>query len=153
MKQKILFEIIWLLITLIVVCLVQLPIYLDIGTAYPFYFDNSMFIILAITFMRYIFLLKHHWIVYSKWFKIILIFVPIIILFYLVDALYNFQLFCDQEGVKSIMNEQSYETQSQMSKFIRTEMLFFWVAAFIGNLLMPFRMILSLWRKMNKGME
>jgi hypothetical protein len=151
MKSKIAFELLWIVLTFVLVCLVLLPIYMTIGDTYAFYKDNSLLIIISITFIRYIFLLKHHWIVESKWFKIILIFFPIVVLFFLLDVLYNFQLFVDQEGITSIMNEINYESQNQMTLYIKTEMIFFWVAAFISNALLPFRMIISLWRKLNKG--
>ena len=151
MKLKIAFELLWIALTIVLVCLVLLPIYMTIGDTYAFYKDNSLLIIISVTFIRYIFLLKHHWIVQSKWFKIILIFFPIIVLFFLLDVLYNFQLFVDQEGITSIMNEINYESQNQMTLYIKTEMIFFWVAAFISNALLPIRMIISLWRKLNKG--
>lgn len=151
MKQKIYFEILWIIATITIICLVILPIYKTLGDRFPFYGDNALLILIAITFTRYLFLLKHHWIINSKWFKIILIFFPIVILFYLLDVLYNFQLFSDQEGIKSIMIDMAYKTQGQMEMYIKSEMIFFWVTAFIANFLLPFRMIISLWRKINKG--
>lgn len=151
MKQKVYFEILWIIVTLTVISLVLLPIYMTLGDQFPFYRDNAILILIGITFTRYIFLLKHHWVVSSKWFKIILIFFPIVILFFLLDLLYNFQLFNDQEGIKSIMEGMTYMSQNQMELYIKSEMIFFWVTAFISNFLLPFRMIISLWRKINKG--
>jgi len=151
MKSKVLFELLWIALTVVLVCLVLLPIQVTLGDTYAFYFDNALLIIIAITFIRYIFLLKHHWIIASKWFKVIFIFFPIVVLFYLLDVLYNFQLFVDQEGITSIMNEINYESQNEMTLYIKTEMIFFWVSAFIANALLPFRMVISIWRKMNKG--
>ena len=151
MKQKLIYEGLWIVFTLILVCLVLLPIYMTLGDKFAFYRDNIFLIIIAVTFIRYIFLLKHHWIVTSKWFKIILIFFPIVILFYLIDVHYNFQLFLDQEGIKSIMTDLDYKSQNQMAFYIRTEMVFFLVSAFISNALLPIRMIISLWRKINKN--
>jgi len=151
MKSKLLYELLWITLTFVIVCLVLLPIKMAIGDTFPFYRDNAILIIIAVTFIRYIFLLKHHWIIRSKWYKVVLIFFPIVVLFYLLDVLYNFQLFVDQEGITSIMKGISYNQQNQMSIYIKTEMIFFWVSAFISNALLPFRMIMSLWRKINKG--
>ncbi|NNE32089.1 MAG: hypothetical protein HKN40_06940 [Winogradskyella sp.] len=150
MKQKVLFELIWLCITAIIAVIIILPIYFNVKE-YPFYVDNIVLIIISVTFIRYIFLLKHHWITYSKWFKLILIFTPIAIILYLVDVLHNFNLFTDQEGIKSIMSDSPYKLQNQMAFYIKTEMLFFWVASFISTIFLPFRMIKSLWTKINKG--
>lgn len=151
MKQKIYFEVLWICVTLTVICLVLMPIYMNLGDGFPFYRDNILLILISITFTRYLFLLKHHWIVNSKWFKVILIFFPIIVLLYLVDVLYNFQLYNDQEGIKSLMEGLPYKAQRQMELYIKSEMIFFWVTAFISNFLLPFRMVMSLWKKINKG--
>lgn len=153
MKYKIAFEFVWWVITLVVVSLFMIPIYLNLGDRYTFYFENILLIIIAITFFRYIFFLKHHWITFSNWIKAIFIFVPIPILFYLLGAQYDFQRFADEEGLRSIMDNLHIDQQNSISTFIKTEMVFFWAAAFICNALLPFRMIISIWRKINKGIE
>ena len=131
----------------------MLPIYLNIGEAYPFYTNNIIIIAIAVTFIRYIFLLKHHWIILSNWIKAVFIFLPIPILFYLLGAQFDFQELVDNDGINSILKELSIEKQNSIGLYIKTEMSFFWSAAFISNALIPFRMIISIWRKINKGTE
>jgi len=129
----------------------MLPMYLSIGKDYPFYLDNILTITLAITFIRYIFLLQHHWIAYSKWIKAVFIFIPIPILFFLLGFFYDFQSFYDERGIESVMTHISLKKQTQLSLYIRTQLILFWAAAFITNLILPFRMILSIWRNLHKG--
>lgn len=153
MKQKIYFELAWILFTLILVGLIILPIYLALGDNYDFYIENILVIIIAITFIRYIFFLKHLWLSYSNKIKVVFIFIPIVVLVYLMDTMYDFQAFSDEEGLKSIMGNLSNKKQEQLSIYIRTEMVLFWVAAFISNALLPFRMLVSIWKKINKGYD
>jgi len=153
LKYKIFFEFLWWIITLVIIALILLPIYLNIGDAYPFYTNNIIIIAIAITFIRYIFLLKHHWIIYSNWIKAVFIFIPIPILFYLLGAQFDFQELVDNDGINSILKDLSIEKQNSLGLYIKTEMSFFWSAAMISNALIPIRMIISIWRKINKGTE
>jgi len=153
MKQKLLFELVWWLITAVLIILVLLPIYSSIGLEYPFYQDNILVLIIAVTLARYIFFLKHHWISYSNKIKVVFIFIPIGIFLYLLDTVYDFQSFMDEEGLKSIMSNLDNKRQIQLSSYIKTEMILFWVVAFLSNILMPFRMLISIWKKINKNVD
>ena len=150
-KKLVAFEVIWLMITVLVIMLFLLPIYSSVGLTYPFYFENSMVIFIAITFARYIFLLKHHWLTLSNYIKGIFMFVSIPVFIYLMDVLYDFQALYDEQGIGSIMDHLSFKSQKTMGLYIRSQMIFFWVTAFITNAMMPFRMLISIWRKVNKG--
>lgn len=144
-------EVVWWLVTAIIVVITLLPIYSKLGKDYPFYVSNIAFIVVAVTFIRYIFLLKHHWLVSAKWIKIVFIFLPIPIFFYLMDAFYEFQAYSDEVGLGAMLSSLSYPEQSGLGKFIRSEMILFWSAAFLSNAYMPIRMIISLYREINKG--
>ncbi len=141
----------WWMVTAIILVIVLLPIHSAIGEDYFFYRQNILIIILAITLIRYIFLLKHHWISSSKWFKAIFIFVPIPIFFFLIGAFSDFQAFSDEKGINTILTKLPYKNQRALATFIRSEIVLFWSAAFLANLFMPFRMLISIWREINKG--
>ena len=149
--KKIMVEGLGWLITLVILALVLLPIYTQIGSAYLFYFDNTMFVLIGVTFLRYMFLLSYHWLSSSKWLKALFIFVPIPIFFYLLGALYEFQAYSDEVGLGEMLSTLSHESEVSLRKYIKSEMLLFWAMAFLSNLYMPIRMILSLWREVNKG--
>lgn len=144
-------EMVWILLTVVLILLILLPIQSQVGDAYPFYFENIAVIAIAVTLIRYIFLLKYHWVSSAKWIKVIFIFLPIPIFFFLTGAFYDFQAFSDEVGLQSIMTDLPYKEQTGLAKYIRNEIVLFWAAAFIANLYMPIRMILSLWREINKG--
>lgn len=150
-KNKIFLELIWWLVTAVIIVMAMLPIYSSVGEDYPFYKDNIFIIIIAVTFIRYIFLLKHHWLSISKWTKALFIFVPIPVFFYLTGVFYDFQAFSDEKGINSVLTKLSQKEQFGLSKYIRTEMVLFWSAAILANAFMPIRMIISLWREINKG--
>jgi TctA family transporter len=149
--KKVLLELIGWVITVVVVVLVLLPIYSYIGGNYPFYEENIVFIVIALTFIRYIFLLKHHWLSASKWIKALFFFIPIPLFFYLMGGFYDFQAYSDEVGLGAMLTGLPYEAQSNITKYIRTEMVLFWSAAFLANLAMPLRMLISIWREINKG--
>ena len=150
-NKKILMEMIWLLLTAVLIIIIMLPIYGGIGDNFPFYLENILLILIAVTFIRYIFLLKYHWLSNAKWIKVIFIFLPIPIFFFIVGALYDFQAFSDEKGLGSIMTLLSHDEQVGLSKYIRNQIILFWSAAFLSTIYMPIRMILSLWREINKG--
>jgi hypothetical protein len=133
--------------------MIMAPIYLNVGEAYPFYVDNIILIVIAITFMRYIFFLKYHWITFINFIKAGFIILSIPVFFFIAGAFYDFQSFYDDGNFDTVLSQLSYRSQSNMLLYIRTEMIFFLAFAFICNFMLPFRMLISIWRKINKGIE
>ncbi len=80
-----------------------------------------------------------------------MIFAVIPLLLYLVDNVYDFQSFLDQEGIYSILDKLNGKNQGGYAKYIKSEMMFFWAGAFITSLLIPIRMIVSLWRMRHRN--
>jgi len=153
LNSKISFEILWWIITAIIVVLILLPIYLSVGDDFPFYRDNMLMIIIGVTFMRYIFLLKHHWLTLSNYIKAVFIVIPIPVFFFLIGAFYDYQSYYDDGNFAALLENLHVEKQKSVLLYIRTEMIFFWVFAFVSNFILPFRMLMSIWRKINKGTE
>ncbi len=142
---------IWWLITTVVVILLMTPIYTGLGMNYPFYPSNIAFIVVFITFTRYIFLLKYTFFSHIAWIKAILIFFPIPLFFYFMDSLYDFQRFLDEEGLISLMGSMNVDQQYGLAKYIRYEKLFFGTGAMVTIIMLPIRMIVSIWRVRNRG--
>jgi len=145
------FAIVWWIITVVIICLVLLPIYLNIGNEYRFYTENIFYIFLFITFTRFIFFTKYHWFSHKDIVKVAFVFMVIPIILILVDSLYEFQSFMDNEGINSIMKHLPLQTQDGLSQYIKTEMLLFWVGSMITSFMLPFRMIHSIWRLRHRG--
>lgn len=150
MGNKLSFELLAWVITGVILCLVLAPIYLTLGDSFPFLVENGMFIIIFITFLRFIFLMPYHWFDGFVWFKLIMIFAVIPILLYLVDNVMDFQAYADEKGLQTFMDSVTVSKQMSLIKYIKSEYYFFWAGAFICSLAIPIKMIRSIWRMKNK---
>ena len=151
MKGKVTLELLWWVITGVLVVLFLLPVFLNVGERYPFYQSNIVFIVIFITFTRIIFLLKHMLFAHNKILKLILIFAPIPLFFYSMDALFNFQDFIDKGEHINMLSQLSPDKAMNISKYIRYEFVFFGTGSILVIFLLPIRMIISIWRGINKG--
>jgi len=153
-RLKIILEVIWWIATALIVLAVLFPI-TSVFQNYPFLWANIAFIVIFITFTRYIFLLKNTFMARLTWLKVILLIGCIPLVFTLISQFYNFQVFIDEEGTQSLfslkyLKEQvPIRNQEGLGGYIRTETIFFAVGSIITTILMPFRMILSIWRTYN----
>lgn len=143
-------ELIMWIVTAILICLIMLPVYVNIKS-YPFYLTNIIFIVVFFTFARYIFLLKHTIVSRSLIFKGSMMLVSIPLIMYLLDGLSSFQGFVDDIGLQTLVTDLTPSRQQSLITYIRTEMLFFGVGAIIVAILFPFRMLVSIWRGINKN--
>lgn len=151
MNKKVLLEIIWWIATIIIVILFLLPIINNIGSKYPYYVPNIFFIVLFITFTRYIFLLKHTLISDLKWFKVVMVFVPIPLFFYALDSHFNFQDFVDKNEHIDMLSHLIPDRAMEVSNYMKYQFIFFATGGFIVLVLLPIRMIISVWRGLNRG--
>lgn len=143
-------ELIWWIVTLLVVGLVIYPI-LSKLVDYPFTTINIIFIIVFITFARYIFLLKHTFLASRQWLKAVLMVLSIPLIFYLVNGINYFQTFLDEEGMEAIMQGVELSKQRGLSNYIRSEVLLFGTGSVIVGIIFPIRLMLSIWRTHNRG--
>jgi hypothetical protein len=141
--NKFSFSILWLALTVIIIALLIMPIYQNCGENYPFYLEDIICILIAVTFTRYIFLLDYHWFARNKTLKIILAFSVIPMLFYIVDAQYEFQRYIDEEGVDTLLLPGG---NPAVAEYARNQFRFFWAFAMICCFAIPIKMIRSIWR-------
>lgn len=153
-QQKSLFiklELVWWLLTGILGLGVLYPIYTKVGEAYPFYSSNILFIITFITFTRLIFLLKHSFLANWEKIKIGLITITPILLFYLINELNFFQTYLDEKGVENFLANMPIPERESLRKYITAEMLLFGVGSLIATVVLPVRLLISIWRARNRG--
>lgn len=143
-----LIELIWFAVTAVVVCLVILPIRLEIY-GFPFEKANIYFIAVFITFLRWLLLLKTTPFHKIQAFKVILGIVSIWIMLYSIRQFGIFQNFLDEKGIQTITAHLSESRQIALAKYIPSEFIFFAVGSIIVCLMMPFRMLISVWRTYN----
>ena len=82
--------------------------------------------------------------------KIFFVILSIPLFVYFMNAINVFQTFVDENGDTALLPAYD-DSVSQLTKYIRYEYLFFSVAAIMTVTMIPFRMILSLWRTRNRG--
>jgi hypothetical protein len=143
-------EIVWWLVTAVVVLAVLLPIYQTVPD-YPFWSYNILYIALLITYTRYMFLLKYTWFAKLFWIKIIFIFTSVPVTFLLIEGINLFQVYLDEEGMYAFLNHLSLKEAETMSVYIRTQMIFFGTGTVIASIAWPIRLIISIWRVRNRG--
>ena len=148
MNLKFRAEILFWLITAIVAFFVLQPIWSYYGKGYPFYNTNIPFVIIFLTYTRYIFLLKYTPFSHNKWIKLVLIFLSIPLLLVLVDGIYDFQRYLDETGFVGISHGDP-EQILDMAKYARYQYIFFATGAIIVLVLLPLRMVMSIWRVVN----
>lgn len=151
MNNKLAFELIWWLITIVLCVIFIYPIYSNLGNAYKFYIENIAFIVIFVTGFRYIFFPQYHWFAESNKTKLVLIFLSIPIFMYLVDGLWDFQAYLDDFGMYSMMENMHMDKQKSLTKYIKTEMTFNWVGAIVCIVIMPFSMLRSIWLFKNRN--
>jgi hypothetical protein len=145
-------EIIWWVFTFLLTIGILLPI-LSVTRDYYFLGVNVVFIIAFITLARYIFLLHLTFLSQYEWLKVVLVFVSPVWVFLLVQEVNNFQTYVDEYGWEAVLGDLPTSTLKNISNYTHSELLFFGVGSAISAALVPFRMVLSVWRVRNKGRE
>lgn len=148
MTSKLKLELLWWLLTAIIVVAVLVPIFLKIED-YPFYFMNVIFVVVFLTFGRYIFLLKHTFLAHRRYLMVAIILVSPILISYLISNINFFQTYLDEEGMDAIVGHLPFGERNGMIGYIRNELLLFGVGSVITAIVLPFRLVLSLWRSYN----
>ena len=143
-----LIEIVWWLVTLIVIVLVIYPIRQEIY-GFPFEKSNIYFIIGCITGLRWLLLLPSTPFAKNLWVKLVLIFFCIWLLLFSYNRFGMFQIFLDEKGIISLTNHLSESRQMAMSKYISSEYVFFAVGTMVACIILPFRLVVSIWRTYN----
>jgi hypothetical protein len=143
-------EMIWWLVTALVIAIILVPIYVNIPY-FEFYLFNITYIVVFITFSRYVFLIKYSWIKDNFWAKVILALLCPLLILIMMDGMNQFQLFLDEKGIESLMREVPNEKWDSFYKFIRSEFLLFGVGSIIISIIFPIRMVISVWRARNSN--
>ncbi|GLR17653.1 hypothetical protein [Portibacter lacus] len=143
-------ELVSLIITGVLVAIVLVPIFKNVPN-FQYLTYNVVAIATFFTLIRYIFLLRYTPFARFAPLKIIFVFLAIPLFIYLMDGLSEFQNQLDEEGTYSMVSHLTTSKQIPLSKYIRSEMIFFGVGALITTFILPFRMIISIWRVRNRN--
>jgi len=143
-----LIELIWFILTGVVVCLIILPIRMEIY-GFPFERSNVYFIIVFITFLRWLLLFKSTPFHKIQLFKVILGIGAIWVMLYSIRQFGLFQNFLDEKGIQTVTAHLTESRQLALAKYIPAEFIFFAVGSIMVCLMMPVRMLISIWRTYN----
>jgi hypothetical protein len=150
-SNKILLEAIWWVVTAIIVTVVMYPIWTNFP-AYKFNGVNIATIVLFITFARYTFFLKYTFLATLQYAKIGFVLVTIAIVATLMTQIQSFNVWIDGGDpdvlLESVGNAANRES---LLNYIKSEFLFFVVAASISALFLSGRLLISIWRLRNRG--
>jgi hypothetical protein len=148
--HKLFLELTWWLITALIVGAVIYPIwpYLD---GFPVLSDNIMFVVVFITLTRYIFLLENTFLARLKYLKVLFVLVATPFIFFLVEQHQAFQTNLDNIGPEYITKGVEDAKVLQMASYIKSEFTLFAVGSIVAAAVFPLRMIVSVWRQINKG--
>lgn len=150
-SNKILLEAIWWVITAVVVTVVMYPIWTSFP-AYKFNGVNIINIVLFVTFARYTFFLKYTFLATLQYAKIGFILLTIAIVATLMTQIQSFNVWIDGGDpdilLESVGNPAKRES---LLNYIKSEYLFFVVAASISALFLSGRLLVSVWRLRNRG--
>lgn len=148
MNNKFILEIIWWIVTAIIVIGVLYPITSSIDS-YPFLVSNAIVIAAFVTLARYIFLLPYTFIQGRLYLKGALILISPIIIFLLMQEINQFQNGIDEKGWKAVLGISQLETLETLSNYIYSEFLFFGVGSVISAIIFPFRLVAAIWSAVN----
>ena len=143
-------EILWWVVTFIILGAVLFPILSKIGE-YRFLIPNVVFIIVSITFTRYLFQLTHTFLGRRQKLKALVMLMSLPLIAYIVQSLHNFQTYIDENGMGGLLSQIPFEDQDSLGTFIQTEYIFFGVGALMAIIVLFFRLVISIWRFRNKG--
>ncbi|MBK8700626.1 MAG: hypothetical protein IPN29_14285 [Saprospiraceae bacterium] len=149
MKWKWFAEIVFLAIAIALAVAVMRPIHDYFGHNFDYYVSNYIFIVLFLTYSRYLFLLKYTPFSHNLWIKLIMLFASIPLLLWLVDDTYDFRRILDETGLEPLINSTNLDTKLNIAKYTKYEYLFFSTGAIITLIMLPFRMMVSIWRVKN----
>lgn len=151
MSKTLLTELFWWIVTAFITLIVLFPIISE--GSYRFLWSNVFLVVAFLTVTRYIFLLPQTFLSKIEWLKgAVILFAPVLI-FLLIQEINRFQTFLDESEWVKVISGGAAAQKPGLSKYIYTEMLFFGVAGVMATLLLPFRMVVSIWRVRNRGRE
>ncbi|MBK9150402.1 MAG: hypothetical protein IPM26_05135 [Saprospiraceae bacterium] len=138
----------WLFI-LLFAGMILIPVWMTTGFNYTFYFENIISIIVFLSFTKYIFLLRFTPYARMKWVKFAAVFLCIPVFLLLIDNLFDFQRFVDENGTISFFRGSTDLSDYNFGKFIKYQFILFTVAALVSTVFLPVRLIMSFWRVRN----
>jgi len=94
---------------------------------------------------------EHTFLAHNQWAKSACIVACIPLISYLINEVFFFQSFIDEQGPEAIFGNVPLASMGNIVDYMKSEMVFFGVGAAITAIIFPFRMLISIWRNRNRG--
>ncbi len=154
-RQKLLIELLGIGITLLLAAAILYPIIQHFAQPFPFLQSNFIFIVLLLTYIRFVFLLKYTWFARLFYVKMALMLLSFPLGMWIAYSLREFLQYKDSElpdGLLTLMFSNQPEADLvAFVEYVQTEYILFGVGAFIANITLFFRFLMSVWRGVNTG--
>lgn len=147
-----LYEPLWWAFTLVLACLVLLPVYTQLP-AFPYFTPNFVYVVVAITLTRYLFFLKISWLRDHLLVQggLSLLLIPLI--FWMGQYFNYFITFFDEQGPDILTKGLEGEMAGIMNSYLHAEYRFFAIWAIIAALLTPPRLLYNVWARYGAGVR
>jgi hypothetical protein len=154
-KLSLTLELVFWAVTVIIGFGVLRPILINFND-FPFLLQNILIIVVTVNYTRYTFLWRHTIFAKSYIIRALILLATIPLVFFMIQSLNGFQTYLDNGGYETFMdllkNPLIDERKKGLLQYIRSEFVFFSVAAIAAGVGMPIRIVISIWRtKNNKG--
>lgn len=150
-KNKVLFELVWWIVTAVILVVVMFPIWKNFPD-FKFNSTNIAYVVCFVTFTRYAFFLKHTFLGDWEKGKIAFVLCVFALAGILLVQLQDFNVWYDNGDPDTLL--KTVEKQSQrpaLLEYIRTEFILFAVASAIAAFALAGRLLVSVWRLRNRG--
>lgn len=143
-------ELVWWAATALLAFAVLYPIHQAIYV-WPFEYLNIAFIVVLVTFSRYIFLLPHTFLAHHQILKIALLLLMFPVTFSLISGLNGFMTYIEEHAWEALTGHLPESSRLSMESYIHNEMLFFGAGSIIVAPLLAVRLMRSIWTTRNRG--
>lgn len=144
------FEFAWWAFAFVLAALVVLPIHSTVA-GFPFYVPNFLYVVVAITLTRYLFLLHVSWLRDRLLIQAAVALLLIPLIFYMVQEFNAFIIYFDEQGPDVLLGGLERETAVTIDRYMHAEFRFFGVWAIVAAAVMPFRLIYNAWMRYRAG--
>ena len=142
----------WWAFTFVLAGLVLLPIYSTVPS-FPFFFPNFLFVVVAVTATRYLFLLEVTWLRDRLILQAAVVILMVPLIFYMVQAFNAFIIYFDEQGPDVLIKNLASDTGTTMDRYMHAEYRFFGVWAVVASAVLPFRLIYNAWARYRAGVR
>ncbi len=148
LRLLLLMELVWWVITGVVVVAVLYPIW-NAGINWPFQTWNIVAIASLVTATRLIFLLQHSLIFKKQFLKAGIIIAMVPVTFACISYLNGFMVFVEEQTWDVLTGHLPLQKRTALESYIWNEMLFFSVGTLVAIPVLAARLFMSIWKQHN----